>query len=324
MTVDQQLAFANLTALGFTSRQSEFLYLVGTNTGVFTAEHYRRFCGILKGKAQTAFFDKLDRLAFTHRITFNRTQLFHLKHKTFYNAIMCTDSRLRRSMSMSLVRTRLQYLDYIVTYAANNFVGTENDKVALFRDILGLPISVLPSHEWTSRKSFHSTLRYFPERFPVFISGDASAPKVGIVYGEDPEGAFTSCRRFISSHQAFLNAIPHLHVAYISPWPRRRSLAQGIVTSLFGTSNAVKSDDLQRYFLLRQRLEDGQGSTWAQEDYAFWTSARKLYSAPQYEDMYVEFQGTLSLPAVSSASPGRSLFIECFRPFTRLEITGRG
>jgi hypothetical protein len=325
MTANQQQAFANLRSLGFTPRQADFLYLVGTNTGVFTAEHFNLFCGVARGASQTRLLDRLEQHNFALRINLgrgqknSRTQLFHIRHKAFYTAIMCSDSRLRRGMSYALIRQRIQFLDYIVTYAHNEFLGTEDDKVEYFSNQLSLPLSLLPSHRWRSKKTALSTLRYFPERFPIFTSATDTGHTTGIVYGEDPTAEFRAYRNFMTTNREFFAAIPALHIVYISPSSRRRELAQALLTSTFSDSRTVETSDLQRYFDLRKRLERANGEPLQREDYAFWSHARKLFATPQYEQMYKENSGQLSLPSVSSASPRRSVFVETFSPFTTLD-----
>ncbi len=322
MTISQQTAFSNLLSIGFTARQAEFLYLVGTHTGVFTAEHYRRYAGASRGKAQVSFLDKLDALGYIRRVDIARLQILQIKHKAFYQAILTPDSRLRRSMSLSLMRQRLQYLDYIVTNSEQDYLGPEAAKVEFFIDRLHLPDSILPQETWKSTQSEDTTTRHFPERYPIFASEADGVLRTGIVYGEDPVGKFRAFRSFLQSNRAFLSRLPYLQLVYVSPSSRRREMAQAAVTALFSSTSSVMTDDLARYFALRSQIENNTASHFTRDDYAFWSYARKQYNGPEYERQYLESQGQLSLPVVSSARRISSVVVQCFVPFTALHTTG--
>jgi hypothetical protein len=319
MNLAQMNAVENLIQLGFSAREAEFLYLVGTHSGVFTMRQFRVYSDVKLGWATIALTRKLAQLNYATRIALNgRDHVYHLSNKTFYRAILTEDSRLRRGMSAGLMRQRLQYMDYIAQNPEANFLTTEGDKREVITLQFGIPEDLLPIQLYTSRTSSSTTTRYFPERFPLFIQETATAIQLGIVYGEDPANSFASFRKFVLANRVFLDQIPDLYFVYVSASARRRCLAMTLLSSLFGESHAVRNPDLLRYFTLLRKFDYNQQHTFTEDDLAFWKHAAKRYDQPKYEPLYAEFCGQISLPAVSSASPQRTFDCTTFIPTTTL------
>lgn len=317
--LEQMWAVKNLSELGFTTREAEFLYLIGTQTGIFTTAQYRVFTNTGRGTPQHHLLSTLEAHRFITRIGLTqRDQVIHISGKAFYRAILNEDSRLRRSMSPALMRQRLQYGDYIVRHPDLPYLGTEAHKHDYFVHQLGIDPTLLPQAGYASRKTDALTVRFFPERFPIFAL-QSDNPGVGIVYGEDPGAAYSSFRRFVSVNTAWLREMSNLHIVYVSPFARRRVLALRLLASIFDASHTVSTSDVTRYFQLRQKLEQRQEKTFSADDLTFWSANHKRFSHPRYEPLYAEFCGQASLPSVACASPRRSFYAESFTPVTDLK-----
>lgn len=317
--LEQMWAAKNLTELGFTLREAEFLYLIGTHTGVFTTAQYRTYISGSRGWAQDHLVSTLDSHRFVTRIGLTeRDHVIHISGKGFYRAILNDDSRLRRSMSPALMRQRLQYADYLVHHPELQYLTTETHKYDYLVHQLRIDATLLPQARYHGKESDDFTVRFFPDRFPIFsTSGDQ--PGLGIVYGEDPGAAYSSFRRFVTNNKPWLQETPALHFVYVSPLPRRKELALALLSSMFDSSHTVTSSDLNRYFQLRQRLDKVQENTFTPADIAFWSANHKRFALPKYEPLYAEFCGQESLHLVSCASPRRHFLCESFTPVTHLK-----
>jgi len=321
MSIEQISAIENLMQLGFTLRQSEFLYLVGTQSGVFTTEHYRIFTGnAQRGGPQLRLLARLEKHRFVMRIALNRRdQFFHLSNKAFYRAILTEDSRLRRGMSPSLLRQRLQYMDYVVRHPDARYLATESQKCEYLAEQFGISEALFPRQEYSAKNLAHgSTVRFFPERYPMFIMDAAGYAGLGIVYGEDPANRFASFRRFVLSNQTLFSPIPAIHFVYVSASSTRAYLASALLKSLFSNSHPTQNDDMQRYFRLRRLYENNARESFTNADYAFWTRNHKQYSESKYEPMYLEFCSQSSLSAASFVVPDRTFNFIHFTPTSSL------
>lgn len=320
MNIDQLNAVHNLIDLGFTARQADFLYIVGTHTGVFSMQHYRQFARVAPGNATDRLTRRLLALSFVTRFAVtDKDFVYHLDNKRFYRAILTEDSRLRRGMSPGLMRQRLQYMDYICQHPDERYLTTEQSKREIIAAQFGIADELMPRQMYYAKKGDQSTLRYFPERYPLFIKETDNDVALGIVYGEDPANSFRCFRKFVTGNRAFLDAVPSLHFVYVSLSAHRQRLAVQLLSDLFESSHAVSTSELRRYFALRQKLDNNQQRTFTDDDYAFWSYAHARYNRPKYEPLYAEFCGQISFSAVSCASPRKVFDCECFTPFTTLQ-----
>jgi hypothetical protein len=320
MIVDSFEAVGNLMDLGFTVRQAEFLYLVGTQTGVFTMEQYRVYAGIKMGKACVSLVNRLNSLKFVGRYALSeKSFIMHIDNKRFYRTILTPDSRLRRSMSWGLMRQRLQFMDYIARNPEKRYLPTEESKRETVMDQLGVPEAVLPVKVFTSPDGNSSTARFFPVRFPMFIRGAGEGVTLGVVYGEDPAFTFQAFRKFVFTHRAFFDQIPCLNFVYVSPFEGRRNLAINFLTALFERSHAVINEEMMRYFVLRKKIDENRQREFSDDDYAFWTFAYARFKGPEYEPLYASFYGNISEKSLSCARPRRTFECTTFASTTTLK-----
>lgn len=320
MNIEQLTAIDNLRDLGFTARQAEFLYLVGTHSGVFTLNHFRTFIkSATYGGREMRLMEKLEARHFVTRIGITRTyQVIHIDNKAFYRAILAEDSRLRREMSPSLMRQRLQYMDYVSRNPEAWYLTSDESRMDLLTGQFLVPEEALPRQVYKSRKSGTTAVRYFPERFPMFVMETPKDVSLGVVYGEDPANSFQSVRKFIAANRAFFDAVPCLHFIYVSSSERRCQLTMRLLSSTFSSTHTVATPDLERYFALRKRIDDRQERTFSADDYAFWEAAFKRFRDAKYEPLYAEFCGQQSFNSVPCARRGRVFTYETFLPTTTL------
>lgn len=319
MMLDGPGGIENLRTLGFTYRQAEFLYLVGTNTGVFTMDHYRSFAGIKSGKACMSLMDRLCALKFVTRIAIeDRLFITHIDHKAFYRAILTPDSRLRRRMSWGLIRQRLQFMDYIANNPEARYLSTENARREIIPAQFGVPEREFPTKVFVSRKNKSRTTRFFPARFPMFIREADHYVSLGVVYGEDPAFTFQAFRKFLLAHQYFFDQIPSLYFVYVSPSQRRRELALSLLTTVLGRSRAVMDAELTRYFGLLKLFDQKRDREFSDDDSVFWDRAYRRYKGPEYDPLYQHYCGGNSLDSFSCARPVRTFECTAFAPTTTL------
>jgi hypothetical protein len=278
----------------------------------------------VRGGPQVRLLDRLEKYKFITRIALTeQDQIIHLSHKAFYRAILTEDSRLRRGMSASLMRQRLQYMDYIVQNPDARYLTSEDQKREFLTQQFGISDALLPRQVYRARvQGGDVTTRLFPERYPMFITEDAGFVGLGVVYGEDPANRFACFRRFIMSNEHVLAPVPSLNFIYVSSSAGRAKLASALLSSVFGATHSVQNDDLKRYFALRQKYENNERATFTDADYSFWSRVHKQYSTSQYEPLYAEFIGQTSLPAVSFVAPRRTFAFTHFVPSTTL-LTGQ-
>ena len=77
--------------------------------------------------------------------------------------------------SNELIPTRLLILDFVLAHPGLEYLETEAEKVAYFRE-LGVPEALIPGRVYKGIDPNSTTKRCFVDRFPVFFSAESDCP----------------------------------------------------------------------------------------------------------------------------------------------------
>ena len=97
-----------LHLLGYTKRESEFLFLVATHSGYFTNRRFKWFAQTESGSVSHAFIRKLlDRKHASYHAYRSGGRVYHLFARKVYQAIERENLRTRKKHELEYVKTRL-------------------------------------------------------------------------------------------------------------------------------------------------------------------------------------------------------------------------
>jgi len=168
-----------IEALGYLRPEAEFLVTVALHSGFFLRRHYLEYLGASRGSAVRHLIAKMIDLKHGRTLTLgDNTQVCHLFSKSFYRAIGEPDNRNQRMRPEVSMRVKLMALEYVLTHPGPRYLATEKEKTDFFCSQLGLPRSVLPRQVYRSLPNKSLAERYFPDKFPIFIPAESSAPLV--------------------------------------------------------------------------------------------------------------------------------------------------
>ena len=160
-----------LKRLGYSEREAAFLCLAALHGGYFLRRHYCDFIGKEIGGTAAALIEKLLAQQHAAAITaFNNTKIYHLGSRPFYQAIGEPDNRNRREHSPALIKNRLMSLDFVLAHRDYRYLATEREKLDYFSGTLEIALSALPYKRYISLKTTSSTIRYFVDKYPIFLS----------------------------------------------------------------------------------------------------------------------------------------------------------
>ncbi len=189
---------AALIDLGYNEQESSFLYLVATHSGYFTLRQFLDFTGTAKGWNVHQFTTRSIRLGHVRAATCGyRTSVFNLYSRKVYGALDRDNLRNRRRLSTELIRTRLLILDFVLAYPGLEYLETEAEKVAYFRE-LAVPEALIPGRVYKGIDPNSTTKRCFVDRFPVFFSAESDCPESGhppLYIAIPPAGASSTTSR---------------------------------------------------------------------------------------------------------------------------------
>ena len=249
-----------LRTFGYKELEAKFLRLVALHSGVFLPRQFNQYAGATKGKRVDDFLDQLRRNKHCRAYKLARNaNIFHLTSKAVYRAIGHENLRHRRSHKIDYVKTKLLSLDYVLENPSFKYFATEEEKIQLFTEVFNIPLSDLPVKTYKTPKSTKETLKYFVDKYPLFLSDLSLTPPVVHFTYVDP-GPYTGIADFLNYLRMYSKLFAQMEVirlVYIYNISRKWKQAEDLFHSFVGSGCRVKADDLDllKYFRLRKPWE---------------------------------------------------------------------
>jgi hypothetical protein len=282
-----------LEPLGFTPRQTRFLVTVALHSGYCLRRQYVAFAGVQYGKNVRDFLDGLVERQLAERFTCrpDRGHVYHLYARAIYRALKQDENRNRREASAALIARKIMVLDYVLAHADVDWCATEQDKVELFVDRFGVPVSDLPQRLFAAAQpGGASTTRYFMHKLPICVAGDP--PVVCFVYlATDQTGR--GFEQFLLDHVGLLSRLSAWTIVAVAP-PHIQGLtacesvfARYLQKPAPSVTNGF--DDLRWYFVTRTSVERGEFERLSVGDIDRFRSLREQFRAASFERLYGEW-----------------------------------
>lgn len=283
----------HIEQLGYTPRESTFLYLVARNSGYFLARQFNWFLRRKAGALTQGFVNKLRANEHAAIIDYGQQRfVFHLKSKTIYRLLGIENSQNRRMKSDHEIRSRMMVLDYMLDRLQERFLSTEQEKVDFFCSLPGISLSYLPKISFQpANRNGATTERYFVERFPIAIHDDDQPNKKLARFSYFDEGAFTtkSFCSFLLRHQQLLSKVDRFALDYVALNSQNFASAQREFGRLFPVVNPEQATCLLPHgpehlihFFRAQRLWDENSKEFTHEDLAVLREGERLYISPEH------------------------------------------
>ena len=326
MTFDDQ-DIAAVQSLGYTADEARFLYLVAIHSGYFVPRQFLTFTGAKWGSRSHNFVSKLERRG---HVTWREYDpiggVYHLFSRTVYRCIGKENLPTRQRHSIDFIRTRLLLLDFILENFGFDYLETEPEKTAYFSDVLGIPREALPAKTYEGGPRGESTVRYFVDKFPIFLDRTVGAPPVITFSYVDPGLArLAGFNNHLQAYLPLLRRLERFSFLYIANSAVHFLQAEKRFSTLVRAS--LKTDvlsEILRYFRLRNAWELKQYSSVSASDVEWLKEASHRFHGDRFEDSYRAWvSGTLTEQTLGAGFEQSHLLDDaCFRtylvPVTRL------
>jgi hypothetical protein len=280
---------AALQALGYTEEEACFLYLVATHSGYFVARQFLAFAGVQWGKRTTLFWNKLqsNKHARTSSMPRHRA-VYHLFARKLYRQLGRENLRNRRRHELEYIQTRIAMLDFVLGNPTLFYLETERDKLSLFCRDLNIEAKHLPSKTYLGRRTVQPTVRYFVDRFPMFLEEPQSPAR--IVTFSFIQGSEANLSAFVHHLQAYsplfreLREFRFLYLSRIDAhFAKARELFHALVTVPLESNPA---DDLLRYFAICKAWDLHQYGLLSEADLVFRNVSKERFAGERFEHFY--------------------------------------
>lgn len=282
-----------LQALGYTPDEARFLYMAATHSGYFLPRQFLHSCGAKWGKRSNHFTQKLEsRGHATWREYPDLGGVYHLISKLLYRVLDKEHLRNHRRHSIEYIRTRLLVLDFVLSNHTHDYLETESERLAHFCDTLGIPKSALPVKVYAKPPGSGSTLRYFVDKFPLFLAREtgSSAPAVTFSYVDSGEATLAGFARHLKAYKQLLASLSDFRFFYIANSPVHFAAAERYFRSFI--SHSFQADafaEMLRYFRLRAAWDQKQYASLSHDDIEWLEEANRRFQGRDTERLYARW-----------------------------------
>ncbi|MGC2829487.1 MAG: hypothetical protein WB994_07600 [Candidatus Acidiferrum sp.] len=279
-----------LTAFGYTQSEARFLYIVAMHSGYFTARQFLTFVDAKRGYRTHSLAQKLITQGHaTMREYRCNGCIYHLYSRKLYAQLGHENLRNRRRHRLEAIRTRLLGLDFILANQGYQYLETEAEKVAYFCDQLHIEKACLPVKLYMGGPGSQPTLRYFVDKFPLFLSSPrlGFSPVVTFSYVDPGLETLTGFVTHLGQYQTLFRALADFRFLYVSSTPAHFEQA----TELFNSAVKIplESDsaaDLIRYFRARSIWNSSEFRTLSKSDLLFFNEAKRRFAGDRFETLF--------------------------------------
>jgi hypothetical protein len=310
-----------IAALGYTEAEARFLYIVATHSGYFTMRQFNDFAGVSRGKRSMTFAQKLLKQGHaTVRDYMRAGCVFHLFSRLIYGPIDKDNVRNRRRHSFEYIRTRLVQMDFLLENRGLDFLETENEKITLFCESLAIPKDVLPAKVYEGRPGSNPAVRYFVDKFPLFLAPPLShaAPVVTFGYVDSGSGSLWGFVAHLAAYQGLFRHLKSFRLLYIAPRTTEfRRAEERFRSSVKQPLESDVSSEILRYFNVRRKWENHEYIVPVAADLEFLNEARRRFQGERFDDLYAAWIGG-TLPECqlrlefSQLTSGRSVLFDTY------------
>jgi hypothetical protein len=288
-----------LQALGYTETEARFLYIVATHSGYFTARQFLTFTGVHGGKRTTNFWSKIERCRHARTERFPLSGVFHhLFSHRLYRQIERGNLRNRRAHEIDFIKRRIAVLDFVIANQGYEYLETEPEKVAHFSDKLGINERYFPARLYLSRKTPNASVRYFVDKFPMFLG--SRSPVVTFTYVHEGAPGFSGFVQHLENYLALFRQLSEFRMLYVSRTEAHFARATEIFDSL--VKIPLESDiaeDLLRYFRVRKMWDEKRYAAVSDAELIFRNEARSRFQRGTFEGLYQNWKtGQVSTTAI--------------------------
>jgi hypothetical protein len=277
-----------LRAFGYTEAEARFLYIVATHSGYFVARQFLGFTGAHWGGRTTAFWKKLktNRHARTERFPLSGTT-YHLFAPGLYRQIDRENIRNHRRHEIEHIHKRIGVLDFILSHSQWNYLETEQEKVRFFSERLNVPGPFLPVKIYHGERTCQPTLRYFVDRFPMFLDPDSPSAAVTFTYLQGPTVSLAEFVRHLRGYLPLFKKLSEVRFLYLARFDAHFPKAKELFDALVAIPlESDVSADLLRYFQIRKAWDLGQYRSLSEDDLIFRNQTKARFLAQRFEHLY--------------------------------------
>ncbi len=215
--------------------------------------------------------------------------VLHLFSRSVYGQIGKDNLRNRRRHSFEFIRTRLLLLDFILANQVLSYFESEQDKVRFFCDTMSISKDLLPAKVYQGRPGSQPTVRYFVDKFPLFLAPPVSGAPSVVTFSYMDSGFQTPSGflNHLAAYHGLFRQLATFRFLYIAAKDAYFQMAKERFCSL--VKRPLESDtsaEILRYFHIRKKWENHEYVVPVTEDFEFLTDARQRFHGHRLDSLH--------------------------------------
>lgn len=281
-----------LQSLGYENAEARFLCLAALHSGYFVRRQFLAFVGARKGWRDDSFTQKLIARKHCIATAFRHNHMvYRLSSKPFFAVLDEHDNRNRREKQPSTIKNKLMALDFVLEHKELSYLATEAEKVEYFTSAAHVPVENLPAKRYQSSRSDQSTLRYFVEKFPIFVSAHGTAKStVSFCYVDEGVVSTDGFKTFLAHYQPLFSALVGYRIVYVTAQSHLAEKARGTLEGNRRNGSTAPLDpltrDLLNYFQDRRKYEARDFSGFDTARIVHYREQKQRFVGFGFEDLY--------------------------------------
>lgn len=242
------------------------------------------------GKRATAFWHKLytKKHARTEYFPLNG-KVYHVFSRRLYSQIGRENLRNRREHEFEYIQKRIGILDFVLSHPECQYLETEPEKVSHFCNQLKVSTHFLPAKIYCGPKTSQPTVRYFVDKFPMFLEAatSSSSPVVTFTYLQGPEAGLTGFVHHLQAYLPLFRQLSEVRLLYLARLDSHFAKAKEAFDSAVTIPLASDvSAELCRYFHIRKAWDFRQYRSVTDGDLIFRNQAKTRFVGDRFEHLY--------------------------------------
>src|SRR5579864_884917 len=274
----------DIEKLGYTWRESAFLYLVGTNSGFFLSRQYCEFLARKLGALIQRVAEKGTAYGHIETLGYGqRRHVYHLKSRALYELFGDEEYPGLRTKGDAEIKTRLMVLDYVLAHRSERFLAVQQDKIDFFLNACKVPKETLP------RPTRSLAERYFPERFPIYCreASTTAAREIRFTYFDCGASGTKRFVRFLNAYKPLAQELGSFAIHYIADSQRNLLTAERAFNRAFPKASKLLPfgrEHIAQFFDV-EALWNRKDPRFNQQDLAVLTDGEKVYTLPEHKEL---------------------------------------
>ena len=309
-----------LVRLGYTERESSFLYVVATFSGHFLRRQFESFTGTPHGGPSRDFIEKSIQQNHVHEIPYKQSnhRRYHLFSRIVYRAIDKENSAHRKPGLEAKANSKLRVLEFVLSHFKYEYLEEESDKVQFFTTRKNIPMDVLPVTIFGGKTPGNNTARYFIDKFPILLGESSNDGDLipAFTFFEHDNASLDHFRGHLSAYKPLLHALDgRYRFIYVAEQPTRFEHALKIFQSvLSGPASPSYYPLMLAYFRLKRLWDEKRLDQLTDRDYVTLNRGERRFAQPEYQALYQQWlagglnSGIAGQPQSKSAPPAAGIF----------------